>query len=130
MEVKEPQTPSSPYLGTIRQKKGLKKVVKKFPKEKVVKQEPTKKRSFRRTKYRIDIISYQEKPNIVSILYQMKKKTYRSRVDPTKKVEADNIKSKALECVSSKPLFIVVKLYRCLFQDDGDLLLNSLFFAG
>ena len=71
----------------------------------------------RKTKYCIDIVSNE-------------KKTYRSRVDPTKKVEAYNIKSKALECVSSQPLFIVVKLYRCLFQDDGDLLLNSLFFAG
>ena len=38
-----------------------------------------------------------------------------------KKVEAYNIKSKALECVSSQPLFLVVKLYyRCLFQDEGE----------
>ena len=38
LEVKESQTPSYPYSGTIRQKNPLKKVIKKSPEKKVVKQ--------------------------------------------------------------------------------------------
>ena len=79
LEIKEPQTPPCPYLGTIRQKNPLKeKVIKKIPWKRLSSKKSPKKRSFPMPKISFDIDWSRIKKKRISI--EVRKKMYCSRL--------------------------------------------------